>query len=186
MTPYAAALHAARQVREDMPDAPSTGVIFQIVAPDAVLSIVLNDLAEAMAIGPAIASLGDELILIADTYHLVGTPGAPFPDPLPEPGELARRFNDGDPGVTEALVVASVARHSSGRVTVMPYARPPITWGTPVVLRDDEHLGGRLLAVLRDALDASEPATGASLYPMTWAAGQLTRHGYGADVTPRP
>lgn len=179
MTPYAAALFAARSVRETFPDQPSTGVVLQVVAPTAILSLTATEVPEALALADALASLGDQLILVADVYHAIMAADVA----APAHGDLQERHAIGDPTVTEALIVVDAKRtEEAPRITVMPYTRDTgaVRWGVPHQLRD-----GPLADALADALATSPPPTVNTAAAMRWAADQLTDNGYTADVTLR-
>ncbi len=183
MTPYAAALFAARQVRENMPDAPSTGVIFQVVGPTAILTMVLTELADALALAETVAGLGTELVLVADAFHTTIAPDAR----VPATGELEARHAAGDPTTSEALIVAGMKRsEETARVTVMPYDRSSgeVRWSAPFQLHGVD-AEGRIARGLAGALARTSYPDTDTAPLMAWAAQQMTQRGIGADVVAR-
>jgi hypothetical protein len=188
MSPYAAALFAARAVRETMPGEDSTGVVLQIVGPDAILSLALPEVPEALELVDVLAALGTELVLVADAFHAnLPADGTIIPDH----GDLADRHLIGDPTVSEALVVVGAKRSEPhARVTILPYARDTgeVLWGVPSQLQPlpgQAGIGGRLAHALTDALASTAAPNADHVTAMRWAADRLTDAGFAADVLPR-
>lgn len=187
MSPYAAALFAARSVRETLPDQPSTGVVLQIVGADAILSLAMPEVPEALELVDVLAALGTELVLVADAYHATLPEGAALPDH----GDLQDRHSIGDPTVSEAIIVVGAKRtEETSRVTVLPYARDTgeVQWGIPHQLQPlpgQAGIGGRLAHALTNALAVTAPPTEDTTTAMRWAADRLNDAGFAADVLPR-
>jgi hypothetical protein len=188
MSPDAAALFAARAVRETLPDEDTTGVVLQVVGPDAILSLALPEVPAALELVDVLAALAVELVLVADAYHATLPADGTI---IPDHGDLQERHLIGDPTVTEALIVVGAKRtEETSRVTVMPYARDTgqVLWAAPLQLQpfpDEAGISGVLASALTDALAHTPAPAGATTTAMHWAATQLTDHGYAADVLPR-
>ena len=187
MTPYAAALFAARSVREQFAEDDSTGVVLQVVGPATILSLALPELPEALALAPTLGGLAEQLVLVADAYHASLAAGATVPDH----GDLQERHAIGDATVSEALIVVGVKRsEDAARVTVLPYARDAgeVRWRAPFQLQplpNEGGIGGRIVRGLAGALALTPAPTGDVAPLMAWAAGQLNERGIAADVIDR-
>jgi hypothetical protein len=122
--PRAAAVLAARHVRELYPHDDSTGVVLQAVGYRHILSAAFTEVEHALAVADVAAAAARELIVVADAYHRTVHLAPDQPEPTIARGDTERAFRAGDPDVTEALVVCSVERAElRTHVLVLPYHR---------------------------------------------------------------
>lgn len=202
MNPHLAAVLAARSTVEAFPhhDGP---IILQLVGRCALLSMAVENVEAALAFAEMLAPIAaaEGVILIADSYHQSIEQAEP-PDlkDLPMRGDLARRFGEGDPTITEAILIHSAWREGRFELTICPYRRDTDDDGETVIewlegssdTDDADEIDGRLPDALRHALasgsvfDEPEYMTeSAEGMRMGTAMFMLNRLGMSADLVAR-
>lgn len=202
MNPHLAAVLAARSTVEMFPDEDGP-TIAQLVGHHAILSLTVPNVDHAMGLIEMLAPIAaaEGIILIADSYHQAVESDRPLSEEeLPMHGDLERRFRDGDPTVTECLLVHTIWRGlPNGRpifeLTTCPYRRDDhgIDWlpGSNDT-QDADEIAGRIPEWLTQVIDqgqvfdepefSTEDAEGMR---MGTAAFMLSRLGVPADLIAR-
>jgi hypothetical protein len=196
MSVHDAAVNAARFALGAHPEH-ELPILLQAAGTDYVLTTAFNDVPEALGlvhmIAPAVGARS--LTFVADAYVASdprGPAGADDPEGLLasyEHGDLAQRFAEGDPTVSETLTVCTAHRLGLPRITNCPYRRTEhgIEW-IEAKQHDAEGLAGRVVDAMRTALMEDGPPDAPTDEEARFevVAAFLRFRGVQADVTPAP